>query len=323
MNVNFFDNKSVLIFGAHGQLGENIVKKLIECGTSRIALMDKDEKAIISLKSRLQNTNNAQLRFFLGSLRDKERIRRAFDGIDILLVLRPFSNRDILDYNPMEAVNEFIYSYENIVDTAITQGISYVFSAISADYLEKRDLCSLTKQCAEQILISGNGLSSFKTTKFSLMRIGDILDYPDLELKIALDKKDNGLINTYLDKNEAAYRFGLSIEELTNSILYCMSNCQGGEIFIPESKSYSIYDFIDSFNFKLSYDKNKNKSLQVLSRTGEADTMYKVGQHYLITPNKEEWWNADTFNDFFPTAHKVDKDFAYIASSNKDASKEL
>jgi UDP-N-acetylglucosamine 4,6-dehydratase/5-epimerase len=312
MNPEFFNNKSVLLFGASGDLGQLMVEKLVSCGASRIAIMDKDEKKIISLRSRLHKVDNGILRYFLGSLRDRDRLMRAFDGIDILLVLNPFTNHNILDYNPMEAVSDFIYAYENIVNTAINQGISYVFSVMSSDYLEKKDISSLTKQCSEQILLAGNGLSSFRRTKFSLMRIGDIESFPDLELKIAIERNEPYLAERYLENSCYKIRFSVTLEKLTDSILFCMSSAQGGEIFIPASHSYSLYDLFKTHNINVKLKDTQEKSKQLLSLAIEAKRMSKSEGHYIVKPD-EEWWDENIFTNSFPDAVSVNETFLYQA----------
>ncbi len=309
--INFFDEKSVLIIGANGKLGRALIEKVLESTAHRCAVMNKDEKSLISLKSYFKDD---RLRFFLGDMRDNQRLMRAFDGVDVIIVCDCFSNRDLLDYNPMEAIQSNVRAFENLVNSAIERAVSSVFVISQADFFQKKDLYDVTRMCAEKIVISANGLSSFRRTKFSVMRIADIWDYPDQELQISVENTNTEACSRFVNRGKTHYRFGCSVKDVCDLTSRALLKSIGGEILIPKLKGYKIEDYVRFLWEKFPTDrvdvvKNSSTTLNFLT---EAEHIKESDFFYLICP-QDEWWDEALFFKNYHQVKAVSASFVYRA----------
>ncbi len=323
-NVNAFEEESVLIINPTGYFGIKLIEKIVCTGAHRVAIFEEDIRDLIKLKNHFEDTGHGKLRFFLGDMRTKDRLARAIDGVDIVLLCDLYSNREIMDYNPTEITQDCIYAYENIVNVAIDNGVSLVLSILHGDYLHYQDFYSLAKQCSEKLLISANGLSSFNRTKFSVLRIGDIFDSPDLELKLLLKKKDINGIEKYIEKNKKAVSLGCDSETLIEYTFKCVNEATGGEIFVPNYSKYSMADYIAlKVNSSLTLSSNNSSDNMQLFKQEELKSSYRLGDYLLVAPEEYHWWRQDSFADSFPNEKKEKLDETYTDDASCVSQKEL
>lgn len=233
----FYNNKTILITGGTGTFGHEITRVLLEkFNPKKIIIYSRDEFKQFNMKKIFSETTYPAMRYFIGDVRDKDRLLMALNGVDIVFHAAALKQVDTIEYNPFEAVKTNIYGTQNLIETALQNNVKY-FIAISTDKaVSPVNLYGATKLCLEKLTISGNNYSG-GNTKFSVLRYGNVLGSRGSVVPLFLEQSKNNLF-TITDPNMT--RFTLTINQAINFVLNCTSIMKGGEVFIPKLSSYSI-----------------------------------------------------------------------------------
>jgi len=237
-----FTNKTVLITGGTGSFGRNFTKFIYNnYNPKKIIIFSRDENKQFRMAQCFSDSKGI-LRFFVGDVRDQERLERAFNGVDIVIHAAALKQIPILEYNPFEAVKTNILGSKNVINAAINQGVKCAILISTDKACQPANLYGSTKLCAEKLFINGNLYSTGKT-RFSCVRYGNVLGSRGSIVETLIKKKFNGNIKI---TDERMTRFWITLRQSFELVLFALENMQGGEIFVPKIPSMKLVDLFNA-----------------------------------------------------------------------------
>lgn len=229
--------KSVLITGGTGSFGTSLAKRLLKDDeVSKVVVFSRDELKQFEMAEKIKSP---KLRYFLGDVRDYQRLLRATDGIDVVVHAAAMKQIPASEYNPMEAIKTNILGAENIVNVAIENGIERVVALSTDKAANPANLYGATKLCSDKLMIAGNVLCGARDIKFSVVRYGNVLGSRGSVVPFFLERISEGSI-PITDKRMT--RFWLTLEQGVQFVLDSLERMHGGEIFVPKIPSFGIMD---------------------------------------------------------------------------------
>jgi len=235
--MSFLRGKSVLITGGTGSFGKAFVSRVLEDDeVTKLVVFSRDELKQFEMAEKI---NSPKLRYFLGDVRDYQRLLRATDGIDVIVHAAAMKQIPASEYNPMEAIKTNVIGAENIVNASIENGIQRVVALSTDKAANPANLYGATKLCSDKLMIAGNILAGARQTKFSAVRYGNVLGSRGSVIPFFLDKAKTGSIPI---TDERMTRFWLTIQEGVQFVLDSFERMHGGEIFVPKIPSFKVTD---------------------------------------------------------------------------------
>lgn len=259
-NKNFFNNKNILITGGTGTLGNVLVEYfLTQTKCDKICIFSRDEFKQHQMKIKFKNFNNfKKLRFFIGDIRDNERITYACKNINIVFHAAALKQVDAIEYNPMEAIKTNILGTQNVVMACIKNNVDQLIGISTDKCVAPVNLYGATKLCLEKLIISGREYSGNKLNT-CVLRYGNVVGSRGSVVPLFKKQNEKGSF-TVTDKRMT--RFTLTIQEAANFILNCVSIAKGGEIFVPKLPKYTLPQLCKVIN-------PKNEIIEIGLRPGE------------------------------------------------------
>jgi UDP-N-acetylglucosamine 4,6-dehydratase len=281
----------------------------------------KPRKLIVFSRDELKQFEMAKrfgdrcLRFFLGDIRDAERLHRAFHGVDIVIHAAALKQVPMLEYNPFEAVKTNIIGAENIINAAIDNKVKKVIAISTDKAANPVNLYGATKLCADKLFISGNSYSGDAMTKFSVVRYGNVFNSRGSVVPFFLDEAKKGAL-PITDKRMT--RFWITLEQCVAFLLKSLEMMQGGEIFVPKIPSVRIIDLAEAVapgcKRKIIGIRPGEKLHEVLIPEDEAYHTIEFKEMYAILPHFKSWGKNIKY-----TGYKKLKDgFRYTSQNNPD-----
>jgi UDP-N-acetylglucosamine 4,6-dehydratase len=227
----------VLITGGTGSFGKSMVERLInDDQVNKVIVFSRDELKQFEMQSKLKSE---KLRYFLGDVRDYERLKQATYGVDVIIHAAAIKQIPAAEYNPMETIKTNVIGAENIVNVAIENSISKVIALSTDKAANPANLYGATKLCSDKLMIAGNILSGARSTRFSVVRYGNVLGSRGSVIPFFIQQAKIGVIPI---TDEKMTRFWLTIQEGVEFVLRSLERMEGGEIFVPKIPSFKIMD---------------------------------------------------------------------------------
>ena len=234
--------KSVLITGGTGSFGQKFTEiALRELNPKVIRIFSRGE--LLQQEMHQKFNNDPGLRFFIGDVRDRERLYRAMTGPDIVIHAAALKQVPTCEYNPIEAVRTNIDGAANVIDTAIDNEVERVINISTDKAVQPINLYGATKLVAEKLFIQGNAYAGGRKTRFSCVRYGNVVGSRGSVVPLFLEQKKNGTITI---TDEQMTRFWITLKQGVHFVIDCISRMQGGEVFIPKIPSMRITDLADA-----------------------------------------------------------------------------
>jgi len=236
-----FKNKVILITGGTGSFGKKCVDLLNQfCAPEKVIIFSRDE--LKQHEMRVSGYNQDHLRYFIGDVRDQDRLRRAMNGVDYVIHAAALKQVPTCEYNPMEAIQTNVIGTKNIIDAAIDTGVTKVMALSTDKAVNPANLYGATKLCAEKLLLQSNAYSGEKGTRFSCVRYGNVVGSRGSVIPIFLEQKAKGHL-TVTDPRMT--RFWITLDQGVYFVLSCLTQMEGGEVFVPKIPSTKIVDLVD------------------------------------------------------------------------------
>jgi UDP-N-acetylglucosamine 4,6-dehydratase len=303
INPEKINGKNIFISGGTGSFGKKMLSTLLtHFQPAKIIIYSRDEYKQSLLKEQYNPTQYKCLRYFLGDVRDYERLSMALKQVDIVFHTSALKRIQECEYNPMEAVKTNIIGTDNIIKASIANRVKYVIGLSTDKACAPVNLYGGTKLVAEKLIINGNLLSG-GVTKFAVVRYGNQFNSRGSLVEIFKRLTDQKLPLTVTDPKMT--RFTVLLQEAVNFVLMCFDMMSGGEIFIPKLPSYSVEQMVQAF------DSGENYKI-IGSRAGE--------KHHELMINADESHEAWEFDDFFiivPSPDLMTFDFTNYEGLNK------
>ena len=234
-----FDGKNILITGGTGTFGKQFVKFVAEkYKPNKIIIFSRDEFKQYEMERKYKNIAN--LRFFIGDVRDRDRLNRAFYGVDYIVHAAASKQVVAAEYNPFEAIKTNIIGAENVIEAAIDAGIKKVVALSTDKAANPINLYGATKLASDKLFVAGNAYAGGRVTRFSVVRYGNVLGSRGSVLPLFLEQKKKGVITI---TNRYMTRFWITIEQAINLVIKAFHEMEGGEIFVPKIPSANMEDF--------------------------------------------------------------------------------
>lgn len=311
MLVEFsFRDKSILITGATGSFGRECAKTLLSKGPPRkLIIFSRDE---LKQHEMQQELDDPCLRFFIGDVRDKERLQRAMNNIDIVIHAAALKQVPACEYNPFEAVKTNVLGAVNVIDAAIDQGIEHVIALSSDKAVNPLNLYGATKLCAEKLFVQGNSYSGIDGTKLSCVRYGNVVGSRGSVVPLFLKQKGEGQVSV-TDKRMT--RFWITLPQGVEFVLNCLQQMRGGEIFVPKIPSMNIMHLAEAIapecEVTFTGIRPGEKIHEVLISNDEARQTLEFSDMYIIKP-QFPWWNDVSLEG----GKQVPLGFSYSSDNN-------
>ena len=239
------NNKSILITGGTGTFGKAFVKKILHnYKIKRLVVFSRDEFKQYEMSKTFPTSKYPCMRYFIGDVRDKDRLNQAFDNIDIVIHAAALKQVDTAEYNPFEYISTNIMGAENVIRASLNNNIKQVIALSTDKAASPINLYGATKLCSDKLFIAANNITGSKKIKFSVVRYGNVLGSRGSVVPMFLSLSGKEFPIT--DKRMT--RFNITIDQAVNFVLTCMKHSFGGEIFVPKIPSYRIIDVIKAIN---------------------------------------------------------------------------
>ena len=312
------NNKTVLITGGTGSFGQEFVKIVLKKfpKIKKLIIYSRDELKQSEMLRKFPNEKFKCLRFFLGDVRDKERLIRACDGVDVLVHAAALKQVPAAEYNPIEFIKTNILGASNIIEAAITNKIAKVIALSTDKAASPINLYGATKLCSDKLFIAANNYAGNNNVSFSVVRYGNVMNSRGSVIPIFQEMKKNKVL-LITDKNMT--RFNITLSEGVNFVLSCLKNLLGGEIFIPKLNSYKILDVAKAISptakIKIIGKRPGEKIHEEMITQADSVNSLEFKDYFIIFSNN----NQKIFNFYKKKKNGklLAKDFSYNSRDNK------
>ena len=283
--MKFLKNKTIMITGGTGSFGQACTKFLLQYNAKKIIIYSRDELKQFEMSN---NFNSSKLRFFLGDVRDLDRLKLATKKVDILIHAAALKQVPAAEYNPMECIKTNIYGAENVISACIENNVKKIVALSTDKAANPANLYGATKLCSDKLFISANSLSGSANTKFTVVRYGNVIGSRGSVLsyfKSLIQKNVRSLPIT----DERMTRFWLTLDYGVKFVLNSIDMMQGGELFVPKTPSIKITDLVRALDKKMKYHiigiRPGEKLHEVLCPEDSARDTIEFKNYYLIRPS--------------------------------------
>lgn len=317
------NNKSILITGGTGSFGQKFIEMILDrYSPSRVIVYSRDEfkQDMVRKKfsSKLTKEQFSKLRFFIGDVRDKDRLYRAFKGVDYVIHAAAMKQVPACEYNPFEAIKTNIHGAQNIVDAALDCGVKKVVALSTDKAVNPINLYGGTKLVSDKLFISANAYSGGKGTIFSVVRYGNVAGSRGSVIpffKELIEKGEKELPITDFRMT----RFWITLEEGVELIFKALEESKGGETYISKIPSFKITDLAEAMlpdcKLKEVGIREGEKLHEVMVTKDDSRMTYEYKNHYIVYPHFD-WWNSERF--FTEGGQPIEDGFEYNSGTNKE-----
>ncbi|MEF3254640.1 MAG: UDP-N-acetylglucosamine 4,6-dehydratase (inverting) [Deferribacterales bacterium] len=308
-----FKDKSVLITGGTGSFGKVFVKYLLsETEVKRVVVLSRDEFKQYEMAQEFRN--DRRLRFFLGDVRDKERLYRAFYGIDFVVHAAALKQVPAGEYNPFEVIKTNILGAQNVIESSIDNGVKKVVALSTDKAAIPINLYGATKLCSDKLFVAGNAYAGGRITRFAVVRYGNVLGSRGSVFPLFLKQKKEGVITiTHRDMT----RFWITLPQAVGLVVKAFKYMTGGEIFVPKIPSMKMWDFATAIapeaEIKEIGIRPGEKMHEVMIPEDDARHTREYSDHYRIIP---EFLNWEAPKEFGNGGKKLPDGFSYRSDNN-------
>ena len=313
------NNKSILITGGTGSLGQQLTKTILHKwpNVKRLVIFSRDEQKQFQMNQEYPESKYAAIRYFIGDVRDYDRLLRAFEGIDYVIHAAAMKHVHIAEYNPMECVKTNVLGAENVINAALATGVKNVVALSTDKAAAPINLYGATKLCSDKLFVAANNIKGFRDLKFSVVRYGNVMGSNGSVIPFFLSKRKDGVL-PITDLNMT--RFNISLQEGADMVLHAMETAWGGEIFVPKIPSYKINDVAMAIGpdceHKIIGIRPGEKVHEEMITSSDSFSTYDLGKYYAILPQVTNW-NLEEYKKHF-NAKSVPLGFQYNSGENKE-----
>lgn len=304
--------KTVLVTGGTGSFGQAFSRHLLETErVNAIRIFSRDEYKQHEMQLRLRDE---RLRFFIGDVRDRDRLLRAFDGVDVVIHAAALKQVPACEYNPFEAVKTNVLGAQNVIDAAIEREVAFVVGLSTDKAVNPVNLYGATKLCAEKLFVQGNAYVGRRPTRFACVRYGNVVASRGSIIPLIYRQRSEGRITL---TDERMTRFWITLGQAVQFVRNSIAEMRGGEIFVPQIPSVRITELITAIAPDTQVDqigiRPGEKLHEVLLMQEESRHAEDRGDHYVVLP-EHPWWNPESGRVVKP----LDEGFSYSSDRNDE-----
>jgi len=314
------NNKTVLITGGTGSFGKKFIETILNRypQVKKIIIYSRDELKQSVIKQKYPDYDFPQLRFFIGDVRDKDRITQACEGVDVIIHAAAIKQVDTAEYNPTECIRTNVDGAENVIHAALACGVKDVVALSTDKACAPINLYGATKLVSDKLFAAANNIRGSKDIKFSAVRYGNVMGSRGSVIPFFIDKKEEGMLPiTHVDMT----RFNISLQDGVNMVMYAIENHLGGEIFVPKIPSYKITDIAEAIAPEcetrvVGIRPGEKLHEEMITDTDSLNTI-DLGKYYAILPSVSFMHSEEDFIAHH-NAVKVPFGFKYNSGTNTE-----
>lgn len=311
--MSLLTGSSVLITGGTGSLGKALIKTLLEeHDVKRLVIFSRDE--LKQLEARNRFSDDSRLRWFIGDIRDKQRLDRALHGVDYVIHAAALKQVDTAEYNPHEFVKTNVLGSQNVIDASIDAGVKKVVALSTDKASSPVNLYGATKLCADRLFISGNHYAAAYPTRFSVVRYGNVMGSRGSILPIWRKMAEEGKSLGITDKRMT--RFWITLEQAVHFVLSSFDRMQGGELYVPKIPSIRIPELAEAVapgapTHEIGVRPGEKLHEEMIAEDDSRRTV-DVGDRFIVEPSISGWGY-----ERHPSAIPVADGWSYHSGNNE------
>lgn len=319
MNDNSLTGKSILITGGTGSLGKALTEYILTNYPTikRLVIYSRDEQKQFQMAQDYPESKYPCIRYFIGDVRDYERLKRAFRGIDYVIHAAAMKHVHIAEYNPDECVKTNIGGAENVIRASLETNVERVVALSTDKACAPINLYGATKLTSDKLFIAANNIKGDKKLKFSVVRYGNVMGSNGSVVPFFLKKKREGVL-PITDPNMT--RFNISLTDGVQMVMNALDIAWGGELFVPKIPSYRITEVAEAIGpeciHKVVGIRPGEKVHEEMITSSDSFTTYDLGKYYVILPQVPSWDLQEYIKHF--NAKKVKEGFNYSSGENSE-----
>jgi UDP-N-acetylglucosamine 4,6-dehydratase/5-epimerase len=314
------NNKSLLITGGTGSLGKALTKYILKKYPKirHLIIFSRDEQKQFQMAQEFPTQTYHQIRFFVGDVRDKERLKRALTIVDYVIHAAAMKHVHIAEYNPEECIKTNVGGAQNLVQACLETNVRRVVALSTDKACAPINLYGATKLTSDKLFVAANNIKGNNPIKFSVVRYGNVMGSNGSVIPFFINKKEKE--NKLPITDPEMTRFNISLEDGVKMVMHALENAWGGEIFVPKIPSYRILDVAEAIGPKCEKPvvgiRPGEKIHEEMITSSDSHNTYDLGKYYTILPSNPIWNLKDFIKKF--NAEKVIKNFSYNSRDNNE-----
>lgn len=312
-------SRTLMITGGTGSFGREFAQRVLRDPNFRkVVVFSRDELKQFQMRQDFPLSQYPQLRFFLGDVRDRERLYRALDGVDVVVHAAALKQVPAAEYNPLEAIKTNILGAANIIDAAIDRNVKKVIALSTDKAANPINLYGATKLCSDKLFVAANSYSGSHQTQFSVVRYGNVVGSRGSVIPYFLAQRGSGVL-TITDARMT--RFLITLRQGVDFVLQCLERMQGGEIFVPKIPSVKVTDLARVIGPRCKQEmigiRPGEKLHEVMISQDDARLTLETEDMFVIQPTHDYWTHKD-YAKILKGSRPCPDGFSYASDTNKD-----
>lgn len=311
------NDKSILITGGTGSFGQVFVNTILRRfpGVRRVVVYSRDELKQYEMGQIYSTREHKCMRYFIGDIRDADRLRRALEGIDVVVHAAALKQVPAAEYNPFECIKTNVLGAQNLIEAAIDQGVSRVVALSTDKAAAPINLYGATKLCSDKLFVAANNIKGSRDMRFSVVRYGNVMGSRGSVIPFFLSKRATGTLPI---TDPQMTRFNISLQDGVDMVLWAIENAMGGEILVPKIPSYRITDLATAIGPDCRQEvvglRPGEKIHEEMITASDSPQTVDRGRYYAILPAGADY----SVNDYvvMTGSKRVDPGFSYDSGSN-------
>lgn len=312
------DNQSVLITGGTGSFGKAFVRTVLKAypKIKRLVIFSRDELKQFEMAQIFSSQDYPCMRYFIGDVRDKERLQRALKGIDIVIHAAALKHVPAAEYNPFECIKTNILGAQNLIDACLDNGVKHVVALSTDKAAAPINLYGATKLCSDKLFVAANNYKGEHDIRFSVVRYGNVMGSRGSVIPFFLEKRKTGILPI---TDPSMTRFNISLDDGVKMVLWAFKHAKGGEIFVPKIPSYRITDVATAIapecEQRIVGIRPGEKLHEEMITLGDSPNTVDLGEYYAILPVGHRY-NLDQYCEMM-NGTQVGLNFSYNSCQNE------
>lgn len=313
------NRKSILVTGGTGSFGKKFVETIL-CDypeIERIVVYSRDELKQYEMAQQFSETQYKQIRYFIGDVRDRDRLQRAMEGVDIVIHAAALKQVPAAEYNPFECIKTNVMGAQNVIDACLSSKVKQVVALSTDKAAAPINLYGATKLCSDKLFVAANNMKGNRDLKLSVVRYGNVMGSRGSVIPFFLQKRTEGVLPI---TDERMTRFNISLKEGVDMVMRALEIQWGGEIFVPKIPSYRITEVARAIapNCKqqvVGIRPGEKLHEEMVTETDAINTI-EFDNYFVILPSME-LWDVQKFTEAFK-GRACAPDFSYNSGSNSE-----
>lgn len=316
--ASFISGKSILITGGTGSLGKEITHHILanHPDVRRIVIYSRDEQKQYVMAQEFPETRYPQMRYFIGDVRDYDRLERAFYGVDFVIHAAAMKHVHIAEYNPDECVKTNVNGAQNVIQASLKTGVSRVVALSTDKACAPINLYGATKLASDKLFVAANNFKGSKDIRFSVVRYGNVMGSNGSVIPFFIKRRKEGVLPITSDQMT---RFNISLKGGVEMVMHALQNAWGGELYVPKIPSYRIMDVAEAIGPNCQKPivgiRPGEKIHEEMITPSDSFNTYDLGNYYAILPTVTRW----SIEEYIDThqAKRVPEGFSYNSGENE------